>query len=128
MGVSLGLILGLFTASVTLAQVSSTSSESSSTTSGSIKRIFVQNDKERLHQFVDQNFDRLQEAAARGSGPILNDYVVLLGCKNPGNLLEHALQKNYAELFDDGKSQLVQRTTQMIENDRALAQACDSQS
>lgn len=110
------------------AQMSSTTSDVSSTTSGSVKRIFVQNDKQRLQHFVDQNFERLQEAAAKGSGVILSDYVHLIGCSNTNGFMSNAIKNNYSRLFSEGKAQLVQQTEQMIEQDAELILACESQS
>ena len=125
---SFGFIFSLFVGNVAFAQFSSTSTDISSTTSGSVKRIFVQNERERLHHFVDQNFDQLQEAAARGSGTVLNDYVSLIGCKNSDNMINKAIHENYQRLFTSGKSQLVDRTEQMIEGDSKLALACETRS
>lgn len=112
--------------SLSLAQFSSTSTDISSTTSGSVKKIFSQKEKERLQFFVDQNFERLQEAAARGSGIVLNDYVSLLGCQRSHRMMESAIQKNYEQLFGSGKSQLVERTEQLIEGSSKLARACEA--
>jgi hypothetical protein len=123
-----GFFFCLFAGQVAFAQFVSTSTDLSSTTSGSVKRIFTQNEKERLHLFVDQNFDRLQEAAARGSGAVLNDYVSLMGCQNSESLINKAIQKNYQRLFDSGKTELVDRTQHLIEGDAMLALACENRS
>ena len=122
------LISCLFVGHAAFSQVSSTSSEFTGSTSGSVKKLFSQNEKEKLNQFVDQNFDRLQEAAAKGSGPVLKDYVSLIGCQDSENRLTQAIQKNYSRLFESGKSQLLPRTQKLIESDFELAQACDTRS
>ncbi len=109
-----------------LAGLGSTSSEVSGSTSASTKKLFSQNDKERVEQFVEQNFDRLQEQAARGSGTLLNDYVRLMGCQNSQDSMNKAIQKNYSHLFNNGKSELLPRTEQLIQQDSALVQACDT--
>jgi hypothetical protein len=128
--VSLVLVLATFTLTglpLSWAQLSTTT-DVSSTTSGSIKRLFVQNDKEQLHLFVAQNFSRLQESAAKGSGVVLNDYLHLMGCQSGETVLGKAIQTNYKSLFGAGQSQLVERTEHLIESNSELAQACDVRS
>ena len=109
-------------------QISSTTSDGPTTTSNSIRRIFVQNDKDRVQQFVDQNFERLQEAAAKGSGIILSDYIHLLGCRSSNGFLNNAIKQNYSRLFNHGKSEVVRQTEMLIENDAELSLACEAQS
>jgi hypothetical protein len=117
------------------AVISSTSSEffdstteGTSSTSKSTKKIFTQNDKDRLIMFVDQNFDRLQEEAARGNGILLTDYVNLVGCQNSQDIMIKAMQKNYQNLFNGGKHELVNQTEKLIDNNSDLALACETRS
>jgi TolA-binding protein len=127
----ISLLIGLATclslSNVALAISSSATSESSdstSSTSGSIKKLFTKNEKERLQLFVEQNFDRLQEDAARGSGVILTDYVSLIGCAKSNSAASSSIKKNYQQLFNNGKSQLISETEQMLNNNSDLAHAC----
>lgn len=123
-----GFIVGLFIANASYAGFSSTTSEFTSSTSGSVKKIFTQNEKERLNQFVVQNYYQLQEAAAKGSGTVLNDYVNLMGCKNSSEMMTKAIQRNYTHLFNNGSNQVVHRTEEMIVGDSQLALACGTRS
>lgn len=110
------------------AGLGSTSSEFSGSTSASTKKIFSQNEKERVELFVEQNFDRLQEQAAKGSGPLLNDYAQLMGCEKSQNIMGKAIQENYSDLFQNGKSELLPRTERLIQENSALMQSCDARS
>jgi hypothetical protein len=109
----------------TTSEIFDSTSEATKSTSGSTKKLFSQNNQDRREQFVEQNFDRLQEQAARGTGAVLNDYVSLLGCKN--SHASKAIQENYSDLFSGGKSQLLPRTEQMMKNNSAFA-ACEIRS
>lgn len=102
-------------------------SSSSSTSSPSCKYIFwiVKDDQNKLNQFVDQNYARLQEEASKGDGAVLNDYVSLMGCNAPTQSMQKALQRNYQQVFSGGKESVVQKTTQMIEVDSELATVCN---
>lgn len=102
-------------------------SSSSSTSSPSCKYIFwiVKDDQNKLNQFVDQNYAKLQEEASKGDGTILNDYVSLMGCAAQNQSMQKALQRNYQHVFGAGKESVVQKTTQMIEVDPELATACN---
>lgn len=124
----MGFVFCFFASHAVFAQFASSSTDLSSTTSGSVKRIFTQNEKERLNLFVDQNFDRLQEAAARGSGAVLNDYVSLMGCQKSESVINKAIQRNYQILFDGGKTRLIDQTQQLIESDATLTLACENKS
>ena len=117
-----------FFGSLAFGFLSSTSTDVSSTTSGSVKKIFAQNDQDRLNQFVEQNFSRLQEDAARGAGVLLTDYVSLIGCSNPNDRVSHLVQKNYSRLFNDGKTQLIHKTQELIQSDSELVRACEARS
>lgn len=123
---SLTLILSLsLSATSVLAGLGSTSSEFSGSTSGSTKKIFSQNEKERAQQFVQQNYDQLQEQAARGSGVLLTDYVRLMGCESSQKTMTQMIQKNYTDLFSGGQSELLPRTEKLIQQESSLVQSCD---
>ena len=106
----------------------SESTDSVSSTSGSIKRLFTQNEKEQMQHFVHHNFERLQEDAARGSGVAIHDYVLLMGCQQSHEQVTKALQKNYKNIFANGKSEVIQRTENLFLQNPQLAQACDHRS
>lgn len=111
----------------TSAELTDSTSQSTYGTTASTKKLFSQTEKERLEQFVDQNFDRLQEQAARGSGVLLNDYVSLLGCQNNNNVMGKAIQQNYSQLFTAGKSQLIPQTRKALNQKSSLALVCENQ-
>ena len=119
-----GLVISLGFSSSVWAQMSSASSESTCTTSGSVKRIFAQNEHDRLHHFVEQNYARLQEDAAKGSGILLSDYVRLLGCSHDTSIMSQAIQKNYSHLFSEGQAGLVHKTAELMESHPELMLAC----
>lgn len=117
------------------AVAASTSSEATDSTSGSTgqttkstKSLFSLNEQQKVEKFVAENFDRLQEQAARGSGVLLNDYVSLLGCQNPNNTMNQAIKKNYSRLFNAGKDQLLPQTEKMIQDDSSLVSVCETRS
>ncbi|MES3036994.1 MAG: DUF3015 family protein [Bdellovibrionota bacterium] len=128
-------IVSLFVSNAAFAVISSTSAEffdstteGTSSTSNSTKKIFSQNDKDRLEKFVDQNFDRLQEESARGQGVLLTDYVNLVGCDNSRGVVTKAMHDNYGMLFNSGKNQLVNQTEKLINSNSNLARACETKS
>lgn len=111
----------------TSSEIFDSTSESTASTTGSTKKLFSQNNQDRRRQFVEQNFDRLQEQAARGSGALLNDYVILMGCEKSQNKASQVIQENYSQLFSSGKNQLLPRTEQLIKQNSALV-TCETRS
>lgn len=115
--------------SSTSAEFFDSTTEGTSSTTKSTKKIFgADNDTQRLKNFVNRNFDRLQEEAARGNGTFLADYVNLVGCEKSQGVVIEAMQKNYQQLFNNGKVELINQTKQLIHNRSDLNAACEIRS
>ena len=98
-------------------------------TSGCGYSDLVQADAPRLH-FVRINYKNLAEDAAKGEGIYISGFTQLMGCtQQAGNHLTQSVQKNFADLFNDGNKQpqsdhFFFSIKAEIQNDPMLSKGC----